>query len=93
MQYNGGTVFSQLVPGFTVGPLGSSASSQNSGLQTITGSVSSIQSFFDFTLSANDEASGTSNFAVTPEPSSLVLLLGAAVMGLLGARRGMRRRA
>jgi hypothetical protein len=41
---------------------------------TIPGTVSSMQSQFAFKVSANDLASGTSLFQITPEPSALLLL-------------------
>ena len=50
----------------------------------IGGSVSSAQSIFGFTVSANDAAAGTSTFAVIPEPGVVTTL---ALGGMLAARR------
>ncbi|MEP0843663.1 MAG: PEP-CTERM sorting domain-containing protein, partial [Phycisphaerae bacterium] len=46
-----------------------------SGREMIAGLVSSIQTEFKFTLTANDSASGTSRFDVIPEPATLGLLV------------------
>jgi hypothetical protein len=54
------------------------------GFETIVGNVSSIVSQYNFTLSSNDQASGTSTFAVVPEPSVLSLVV---FVGLLLRRR------
>jgi hypothetical protein len=81
-QYNGaGSVFANLVPPVTAPTDFSNILSDRfpaTGTTTIAGSVSDIRSQFSFTLTANDSASGTSTFKVTPEPSSLVLALLAA---------------
>ena len=56
--------------------------------QTIFADVTSIQSKFSFTLSANDQASGTSRFdIIVPEPATLCLL---ALGGLALLRRRRR---
>lgn len=90
--YNGASsLFASLVPTFSVGPNDSNISSQRfpvTGTVTIPGSVTDIQSQFNFTLTANDEASGTSRFNVVPEPSSLLL----AALGGLGLMWRLRRR-
>jgi hypothetical protein len=86
-RYNTSSVFSNLVNGFSVaGNLTDTRSDRQpaSGFDTISGSVSSIQSEFKFILSAEDQASGTSRFEVTPEPATLSLL---ALGGLVFLRR------
>lgn len=56
------------------------------GRQVIPASVSSIQSIFEFDLTANDSASGTSRFdIIVPEPMTIALL--ASGFGLLAYRR------
>ena len=95
-QYNGGPIFANLILPVTAP---SDGSSTGSGRQPIVGNdllfpVSSIHSQFDFMLSPNDSASGTSRFNVAPlfvpEPSTLIL----AVFGFVGlvARRWRRKR-
>lgn len=60
----------------------------SSGNEVIPDTVSSIQSEFKFTLSANDQASGTSRFQVlVPEPATLALLTMGGLAILLGRRR------
>ncbi len=76
-RYNGTTVYADLVAGFSIPgdqTVTSSDRSPASGYNTITGTVSSIESEFNFTLSALDQASGTSRFEVIPEPCTLGLL-------------------
>jgi hypothetical protein len=75
--YNGSSVFANLVGTFSVGPYDTAISNDRlpaSGWQAIGGSVSSIQSQFNFILSADEQASGTSRFELTPEPMTMVLL-------------------
>ena len=49
--------------------------------EVIPASVSSIQAAYNFKLTAGDEASGTSRFALTPEPATLGLMgLGLAML-------------
>jgi len=87
--YNGlapaGTIFAEFVPGMSVvGPdLHDEASASTGGFQPIPGSISSMSVAYNFVLSAEDSASGTSAFVVVPEPASLLLLIG----GLLAIRR------
>ena len=61
------------------------------GTVQIPGSVTSIKGSFDFILTANDSASGTSRFNVVPEPSSVILALMAATGVYCAARRRNRR--
>lgn len=74
--------FATLVPGFNVGMFGSDNRNGNQPVTAI-GTVSSMNSEFNFTVSANDSASGTSVF-VTPEPACMALL---AVGSLIALRR------
>ncbi|MBI3837041.1 MAG: PEP-CTERM sorting domain-containing protein [Planctomycetia bacterium] len=88
--YNGSTVFADLVSPVSAAPDSSMTTSERFpavGTVLIGGPVTSIQSQFHFTLTANDLASGTSNFRVTPEPSSLVLALVGALALLWRERR------
>lgn len=80
-QYNGfvpsGTTFSNLIPSVTAGPGGSGAQSANdplTGYRTILDSTTDMSARVSFTLTANDTASGTTNFQIIPEPASLALL-------------------
>jgi hypothetical protein len=90
-RYNGTSVYDDLVAGFNIPgdqTLTSSERSPVSGYSTITGTVSNIQSEFYFTLSAEDQASGTSRFEVVPEPVAMSLLaLGAAAIVYRRRRR------
>jgi len=72
-----GTQFAELVNSVTVVvPGGSNTGSENTGgLQPIAGSLTSMSSQFRVSVSALDSVSGTSNFRVIPEPTSLALLL------------------
>jgi len=71
-------------------PADSSASADDrypsSGWATINGQVSSIESEFHFTLTADDHASGSSKFEVVPEPATMGLL-GFGLALLVGSRR------
>jgi hypothetical protein len=82
-----GTVIGTSTPGVTVGAFGSVTSSGTIGPANYF--ASSMQAKWDFTLSANDSASGTSVYHKTlvPSPSSL------AVLGLGGLAAARRRRA
>jgi hypothetical protein len=89
--YNGNTDFANLVSSFTVPATDSTTNSERgpvSGMTTISGTVTSIASSFDFDLSPQDLASGTSTFYLTPEPATLSLL---ALGGLAVLRRRARR--
>ena len=90
--YNGSTVFGNLVNSFSVELENTATSSERkpgtSGTwETIPGGVSSIQSHFNFVLSAGDSASGTSRFELMiPEPATIGLL-GLGALSLLRKRR------
>lgn len=58
--------------------------------QPISGPVSDMQTFFSFSLTANDSASGTSSFTVVPEPGSMVAML-TGLIGLAGIIQRRRR--
>ena len=88
-RYNGGTVYANLVGGFSVGADDSQTHRDRlpaSGYATISGSVYSIESQTKFTLSALDQASATSRFEVIPEPATLFALFGVALPMLLKRR-------
>jgi len=81
---------------YLVDPVTADPDSSGVGLQrqpatgrlAIPTTLTSIQSQFDFWLSANDQASGTSRFDVqVPEPATLVLLALGGVGILIGRRR------
>lgn len=83
-------VFAGLVQGFSVtsglsnsqtdmAPLG--------GAAIVSGPVQMMESEFRFTLSAGDQASGTSAYVITPEPASLALMGMAGLLLLQGRRR------
>ena len=93
--YNGSTVFANLISP-VIAAVDSSALGSGrapvAGTVVIPGSVTSIQSQFSFTLSANDLASGTSRFNITPEPATFVLLvIGASVLAIPALRRWRRK--
>jgi hypothetical protein len=86
--YNGANVFTSLIPGVATGPNSSNSVSAGPVVGVVPGAISSIQSVFSFTLSANDLASGTGRFSV-PEPGTFVLL-GLGMVALLAAARAKR---
>ena len=88
--YNSGTVFANLLPSpLSLPGAGTTDDSDDSGVQIIAGSVTDIQTSFSFKLSADDSASGTSQFEVViPEPSTSILI----VFGFLGLLACHRRR-
>lgn len=79
-RYNSSIVYADLVNGYTIFEDTTVTATDRSpaiGTQTIYDSLSSIQSEFSFTLSALDQASGTSRFEITPgvpEPATFSLL-------------------
>ena len=82
-RYNSTSVFGNLVRGFSIssGTLTNDENKPLSGSEVISGSVSSIESEFYFSLSARDSASGTSTFVVIPEPATMsILALGALAL-------------
>jgi hypothetical protein len=94
-RYNGTFVYANLVDGFTISggqTITHGDREPASGNELISDTLSSIQSEFNFTLSAQEQASGTSRFEVNsgstvPEPATLSLLaLGG--LALLRRRRG-----
>jgi hypothetical protein len=90
-QYNafvpGGTTFTELVPAISIPELDGATLNEafpsNGGWQDIGVPVSNISTQISFTISANDLASGTSLFEITPEPSALLL----GLLGLSWLRR------
>ncbi len=84
--YNGaapgaGSLFAEiLTEDVTAAPLGVGAGSDDTGWQTINDTVSTASSEIHFELSANDLASGSSTYILVPEPASLVLLAGLALL-------------
>jgi hypothetical protein len=89
--YNGSAVFSDNVSTFT-SPVDNTITASERvpgiGNNVISGSVSNIESQFSFTLSGYDSASGTSNFKIIPEPSTIALaLLGLGATALIRKRR------
>jgi len=85
--YNGGPVFASNGASYGVGFGGSQHSTPDDVSGVIPGSVSSIQTAIDVTISAGDSVSATTNFVVVPGPGALGLL------GLSGLTLARRRRA
>ena len=88
-QYNGfvpgGTTFVNGISSVTAGPGQSNVGSLNypggGAYAAIAVPVNDMSARISFTLTANDTASGTTNFEIIPEPASLALLgLGALVV-------------
>jgi len=89
--YNGSVNWAHLVGTLTALPDGSAIGNGRqpspTGRTAINATVSSIQSEYNFVLTAGDSASGTSRFDVVPEPATLALLgFGAALVAM--RRRG-----
>lgn len=80
----GGTNFAMLVDDQVGGAFTSNIESETEPTQAIGDGIADMSSQFRFTVSANDQASGTSIYVVTPEPASLALL---ALGGLAVLRR------
>jgi len=84
--YNGfvpsGTTFAEAIDEIIVNQAGNSNSENfNTGFVPIAGPVSDMSMQISFALSANDSASGTSVFAIVPEPAGVLLLaFGAALI-------------
>ena len=92
-QYNGfagsqsGTTFAESIPTVGAGSFGTntvSANTPGAGYSVIPGAITSMSTAIKFTLSRFDLASGTTSFVITPEPSSMLLLV---LGGLFAARR------
>jgi hypothetical protein len=86
----GGTIFDNLVGNFVAAADDSATLSESSpavGYSPIGGTVTDMQAEFDFILSANDSASGTSFYEIIPSPAAASLF---GIAGLLSC--GRRRR-
>jgi hypothetical protein len=68
-----GTVFAEFVPGLATATTISDGGNTG-GYVPIADTVVSMQAQYSFTLSAGDQASGSSNFLIVPEPAGLALL-------------------
>lgn len=91
--YNGATDWAYLVDTVTAAAFDSGdGGGRRPTLPTIdemiAATLTSIGAEYQFILSANDSASGTSNFTVTPEPATLALVLGGAALAMVRRRRG-----
>lgn len=87
-QYNGfvpnGTTFAEAIGQVVAGAFDVASADYDSGWLPIVGDVTSVSAEFGFVLTPGDLATGTSNFQITPEPASLLVL--AAGLLLLRAR-------
>jgi MYXO-CTERM domain-containing protein len=92
-QYNGfvpsGTLFADLIAGPVSAPAFDSQTASGSspgggGFSPIADPVSDMSARFNFTLTANDEASGTSTYEIIPTPGVIALL---GLGGLVATRR------
>ncbi len=89
---NTGTVFADLVSGFSVPSLGGSMTEQTNGgsFVLVPGTIYMMESEYSFILSAGDQASGTSTFVILPAqviPSPTASVLGLIGCGLVALRR------
>jgi hypothetical protein len=80
-----GTVYTEQISGLSItgdpsGSTSTSAADPPIGFSTIPGGVSSIRAYSSFVLSANDQASSTSQFTVVPEPATGLALLFACAL-------------
>jgi uncharacterized protein (TIGR03382 family) len=84
----GGSTFAELIPSLAAPAFSSNAVDSDfpggGAFAAIAGGVNDMSAQFNFTLSANDLASGTSNFEIIPAPATMALL---GVGALLGRRR------
>lgn len=80
--YRDGILAYELLPGLTTQT--SDTQSANTGWNAVGGAISSINVLYAFEVTAGDQVSGSSNYVVTPEPASAVLL---ALFGLALTRR------
>lgn len=87
-QYNGfvpgGSTFAELIDRIEAGWFDTEHANASLGWEAIPAQVSNISTMIEFTLTANDLASGTSSFTVVPEPATGLLLV---LVGLTLVRR------
>jgi len=87
-QYNGlvpgGTDFASFISPLAAGPFGTNIANGSQPLTAIGVPVTSMSAQWNFTLSANDSAGGTSAFNIVPAPGAMALL---GLGGLVAARR------
>lgn len=79
-----GTIFAEFIPQLYASGAYQSVSDSDGtgGFVPISDTVTNMQAQYSFTLTAFDQASGTSVFVIIPEPAGLVLLaLGGLVLG------------
>jgi hypothetical protein len=81
-----GTVFAEFVPGLTTDTT-ISDDGDTGGWVLIADTVANMQAQYSFTLSAEDQASGTSNFLIIPEPAGLALLAFGGISALARRRQ------